>query len=58
MNIGIDARLLERRITGIGRVLITFLDDIPKFDKENKYFLFSYGPIDFDKSFYKNIITK
>jgi glycosyltransferase involved in cell wall biosynthesis len=57
MNIGIDARLLERRITGIGRVLITFLDDIPKFDKENKYFLFSYGPIDFDKSFYKNITT-
>jgi len=57
MNIGIDARLLERRITGIGRVLTTFLDDIPKFDKENKYFLFSYGPIDFDKSFYKNITT-
>jgi len=57
MNIGIDARLLERRITGIGRVLITFLNDIPKFDKKNKYFLFSYGHIDFNKSFYKNITT-
>ncbi len=53
MNIGIDARLLERRITGIGRVLITFLNDIPKFDNENRYFLFSYGPIDCDKDFYK-----
>ena len=57
MNIGIDARLLERRITGIGRVLITFLNDIPKFDNENKYFLFSYGPIDCDKNFYRNITT-
>ena len=57
MNIGIDARLLERRITGIGRVLITFLNDIPKFDKENKYFLFSYGSVDFDKNFYTNITT-
>jgi len=57
MNIGIDARLLERRITGIGRVLITFLDDIPKFDKENEYFLFSYAPLDFNRNFYKNIST-
>lgn len=57
MNIGIDARLLERKITGIGRVLITFLNDIPKFDKENKYFLFSYGPVDCDKNFYRNITT-
>lgn len=57
MNIGIDARLLERRITGIGRVLITFLNDIPKYDKGNKYFLFSYEPIEFNKEFYTNITT-
>ena len=57
MNIGIDARLLERKITGIGRVLITFLNDIPKYDKENKYFLFSYDSIDFNKDFYTNITT-
>ncbi len=57
MKIGIDARLLERKITGIGRVLITFLNDIPKFDKENEYILFSYAPLDFDSNFYKNIST-
>jgi len=57
MNIGIDARLLERRITGIGRSLILLLNEIPKIDKKNKYYLFSYGPIDVDKSFYKNIKT-
>lgn len=57
MNIGIDARLLERKITGIGRVLITFLNDIPKFDGDNNYFLFTYGPIESNQNFYKNIRT-
>lgn len=57
MNIGIDARLLERRMTGIGRVLINLLKEIPKIDKKNKYFLFSYSSIDVDKSFYSNITT-
>lgn len=57
MNIGIDARLLERKITGIGRVLITYLNDIPKYDKENKYYLFTYEPIEFEKKFYTNIPT-
>lgn len=57
MNIGIDARLLERKITGIGRVLITYLKDIPKYDKVNKYYLFTYEPIEFEKDFYTNIST-
>lgn len=57
MNIGIDARLLERRITGIGRVLILLLKEIPKVDKNNNYFLFSYNSIGVDKSFYTNITT-
>ncbi len=57
MNIGIDARLLERKITGIGRSLNLLLNEIPKVDKNNKYFLFSYGVIDVDKSFYTNITT-
>lgn len=57
MKIGIDARLLERRITGIGRVLITLLNDIPKFDSKNNYFLFTYSHIDFNSSFYTNIKT-
>lgn len=57
MKIGIDARLLERRITGIGRVLITLLNDIPEYDSKNKYFLFSYDKVDFNNSFYTNIKT-
>jgi len=57
MNIGIDARLLERKITGIGRVLITYLMDIPKYDKVNKYYLFTYEPIQFENNFYRNIPT-
>lgn len=57
MKIGIDARLLERRITGIGRVLITLLNDIPEFDNKNKYYLFSYDKVDFNNSFYTNIKT-
>lgn len=57
MNIGIDARLLERRVTGIGRILMLLLKEIPKFDKVNKYFLFSYGSLHVDNSFYTNIVT-
>ena len=57
MNIGIDARLLERRMTGIGRILFLLLKEIPKIDTHNKYFLFSYDSIDVDKNFYTNIAT-
>lgn len=58
MNIGIDARLLERKITGIGRVLIMFLRELPKIDKKNKYFLFSYEPLDFNEGdYFTNIPT-
>lgn len=57
MNIGIDARLLERRITGIGRVLITLLNDIPRFDTKNKYYLFTYEKADFKTEFYINVPT-
>ena len=57
MNIGIDARILERKITGIGRSLKTFLDELPFIDKENKYFLFSYEGIEINSNFYTNIRT-
>ena len=57
MNIGIDARLLERRITGIGRSLMIMLDEIPKYDNKNKYFLFSYSSIPHNPKFYTNVIT-
>lgn len=57
MNIGIDVRLLERKITGIGRSLIMLLEELPKIDKKNKYFLFSYTPVKIDNNFYTNVST-
>lgn len=57
MRIAIDARLLERRITGIGRALMLILKEIPKLDQKNQYFLFTYEKIDHDDKFYKNIST-
>lgn len=51
MNIGIDARLLERRMTGIGRFLETFLKVLPTIDNENKYFLFSYEELTINNYF-------
>jgi hypothetical protein len=57
MRIGIDARLLERKITGIGRFLINLLENFPKYDKENEYYLFTYAPINFKSDFYKNSST-
>lgn len=41
MRIGIDARLLEKRMTGIGRYLSGILKYILEVDKDNKYYLFS-----------------
>lgn len=40
MRIGIDATLLERRITGGSRYLESILKWIPQTDKKNEYFLF------------------
>ncbi|MEP0862078.1 MAG: glycosyltransferase family 4 protein [Ignavibacterium sp.] len=57
MNIGIDARLLERKITGIGRFLIILLENFPLYDKKNTYYLFTYDKVEFRSDFYKNIPT-
>ncbi|RJP63776.1 MAG: glycosyltransferase family 1 protein [Ignavibacteriales bacterium] len=57
MNIGIDARLLERKITGIGRYLILLLNNLPDFDSKNRYFLFTYEPLDYNRNFFTNIPT-
>ncbi|MCB9247187.1 MAG: hypothetical protein H6613_00880 [Ignavibacteriales bacterium] len=51
MKIAIDARLLERRITGIGRSLMLLLNEIPKIDTKNEYYLFTYETINHDKKF-------
>jgi len=59
MRIGIDARLLEREMTGIGRFLIGFLDSVPKLDTENEYFLFSFGNLEnYKKRGFKIIQTR
>lgn len=57
MKIGIDARLLERKITGIGRSLIILLENLPAYDQSNEYYLFSYDNLNFNDDFYKNIST-
>lgn len=41
MRIGIDGRVLERRMTGIGRYLLNILDELPKYDNTNSYFIFT-----------------
>ena len=59
MNIGIDARLIGEKITGISRFLINVLKYIPNNDLINKYFLFSYQKPTFDNNFYSlNIVKK
>lgn len=57
MRIGIDARLLERKITGIGRSLIILLEKFPIYDEKNEYYLFSYDKLKLQNDFYKNIPT-
>src|SRR3972149_9811230 len=46
MNIAIDGRVLEKRITGIGRFLSDLLKHVPAIDTMNRYFLFTYGKVD------------
>lgn len=43
MRIGIDARVIERRMSGIGRYLLGLLKYLPEIDKKNQYFLFCYN---------------
>ena len=42
MNIGVDARPLIEKKSGIGIYLKSILDEILKFDDENNYFLMPY----------------
>jgi glycosyltransferase involved in cell wall biosynthesis len=57
MNIGIDARVLEKRMTGIGRFLSELLKHIPGIDTKNRYFLFSYGKVDVGNDRYISVPT-
>lgn len=55
MRIGIDARVLDRPITGTGRYLLNILKELPNHDRENEYYLFSNSNLPIDKTFYKII---
>ncbi|MHA1291718.1 MAG: glycosyltransferase family 4 protein [Promethearchaeota archaeon] len=57
MNIGIDVRLLEKKMTGIGRFLNGILKFIPKLDSENEYFLFSLNKLENYKKKDFNVIA-
>lgn len=57
MRIGIDARVLEKSMTGIGRFFLDLLDNIPSHDGKNDYFLFSCSKIPFENSFYTKVET-
>lgn len=48
MKIGIDARPLSYRLTGIGMYLKHLLDEIQELDTKNHYCLISNAPIDFE----------
>ena len=56
MNIGIDARLLSDKITGISRFLMNVLEYIPPFDSINKYFLFTYKETKLSDNFYSHYL--
>jgi glycosyltransferase involved in cell wall biosynthesis len=57
MRIGIDARVLEKGITGIGRFLLDLLENIPNHDRKNDYFLFTCSHISFENKFYTKVET-
>lgn len=58
MRIGIDARVLDRKMTGVGRYLKNLLDGIPEVDSENKYYVFINDDSLIDTSFYTRIPVK
>ncbi len=57
MRIGIDARLLERKMTGIGRFLSNILKELPIIDNRNNYFLFSYDKLNNLDPYFNNVFT-
>jgi len=58
MRIGIDARILDRGMTGTGRYLLNILNELPNVDKNNEYFVFSGNIPDIDKIFFKIVTQK
>lgn len=55
MKIGIDARVLDRKMTGTGRYLKNLLEGIPKVDNDNEYFVFINNSNLINTDFYKQV---
>ncbi|MBU2494429.1 MAG: glycosyltransferase family 4 protein [Bacteroidetes bacterium] len=53
MNIGIDATVLDRGMTGTGRYLLNLLKEIPNHDNHNKYLIFTGSILPVNNDFYK-----
>lgn len=58
MKIGIDARVLDRKVTGTSRYLMNLLSEIPRQDAHNEYFLFSTRKHEINSDFYKSIVVR
>lgn len=57
MNIAFDGRVLEKRMTGIGRYLVNILEELPKWDTKNRYFIFTNNDQKHIKDNYYTYIT-
>jgi len=57
MRIGIDARTLSKRMTGIGRYTYSVVDNISKFDHQNEYILFSHKKLNYKNNYIKTVIS-
>lgn len=55
MKIGIDARVLDRKVTGTSRYLLNILNEIPQMDSQNQYFLFTTKKHEVNSSFYHSV---
>jgi len=58
MRIGIDARVLDRSITGTGRYLLNILRELPKTDHYNEYYLFGCKKLDIDTKYFRVVSQK
>lgn len=60
MRIGIQTRLIQGNVTGVGRSTICLLKALAEIDRENEYFLVSHrgGVLPVDASNFKEVVVK
>lgn len=57
MKIAIDARVIERKMTGIGRYLLDIISNLEQIDRNNEYYLFSTLPLEnINTNYFHNIV--